>query len=157
MNLREWALAQGIHPQTAYRWYREGKLPVPARKIGTLILVGNLEPPTTKERGRTAIYAHMMSASEAEQLDAQVSQILTWAVEHGHSVDQVVTEIGQERPKLLDLLRDPSIAVIIVDQSDRLGACSAECVEAALAAQGRRVLVAASPARRKRPSSQRNG
>jgi hypothetical protein len=26
MNLREWALAQGIHPQTAYRWYREGNL-----------------------------------------------------------------------------------------------------------------------------------
>jgi putative resolvase len=42
VNLREWALAQGIHPQTAYRWYREGKLRVPARKIGKLILVGNL-------------------------------------------------------------------------------------------------------------------
>jgi putative resolvase len=37
VNLREWALAQGIHPQTAYRWYREGKLPVPARKMGKLI------------------------------------------------------------------------------------------------------------------------
>jgi hypothetical protein len=24
---------------TAYRWYREGKLPVPARKVGRLILV----------------------------------------------------------------------------------------------------------------------
>jgi putative resolvase len=25
--------------QTAYRWYREGTLPVPARKVGRLILV----------------------------------------------------------------------------------------------------------------------
>ena len=39
MNLTEWAHAQGVHVQTAYRWYREGTLPVPARKVGRLILV----------------------------------------------------------------------------------------------------------------------
>lgn len=32
MNLREWADSQGIHPQTAYRWFRDDVLPVPARK-----------------------------------------------------------------------------------------------------------------------------
>ncbi len=31
MNLTEWAHAQGIDVTTAYRWYREGMLPVPAR------------------------------------------------------------------------------------------------------------------------------
>jgi len=36
MNLREWAEAQHIHPQTAYRWFREGKLPVPAQRGGGL-------------------------------------------------------------------------------------------------------------------------
>jgi hypothetical protein len=30
VNLKEWARLQGIHPQTAYRWFREGTLPVPA-------------------------------------------------------------------------------------------------------------------------------
>jgi hypothetical protein len=39
VNLTEWAHAQGIHVTTAYRWYREGTLPVPARKAGRLILV----------------------------------------------------------------------------------------------------------------------
>jgi len=154
MNLRQWALAQGIHPQTAYRWYRESKLPVPPRKTGRLILVGDLETPITKERGRTVVYAHVTSASKPEQLNEQVTQVLTWAVEHDHSVDQMVTEIGlarQTRAKLLALLRDPSISMIIVDHEDRLGACGAECVEAALAAQGRRVLVATSPASRKYP------
>ncbi len=33
------AHAKGIHVTTAYRWYREGTLPVPARKVGRLILV----------------------------------------------------------------------------------------------------------------------
>ena len=39
MNLTEWAHAQGIRVTTAYRWYREDTLPVPARKAGRLILV----------------------------------------------------------------------------------------------------------------------
>ena len=41
MNLMEWAHAQGIHVTTAWRWYREGTLPVPARKAGRLILVSS--------------------------------------------------------------------------------------------------------------------
>ena len=49
MNLTEWAHAQGIHVQTAYRWYREGTLPVPARKVGRLILVS---PQTATEAAR---------------------------------------------------------------------------------------------------------
>jgi putative resolvase len=36
VNLTEWAHAQGIHVTTAYRWWREGALPVPARKVGRL-------------------------------------------------------------------------------------------------------------------------
>ncbi|WP_237749468.1 hypothetical protein [Streptomyces sp. SS] len=32
MNLKEWAKAQGVHPQTSHRWFREGALPVPANE-----------------------------------------------------------------------------------------------------------------------------
>ena len=39
MNLTEWAHVQGVHVQTVYRCYRERTLPVPARKVGRLILV----------------------------------------------------------------------------------------------------------------------
>jgi predicted site-specific integrase-resolvase len=39
VNLTEWAHAQSVHATTAYRWYREGTLPVPARKADWLILV----------------------------------------------------------------------------------------------------------------------
>jgi putative resolvase len=31
VNLTDWARAQGIHPQTAYRWHRNGTLPVPVQ------------------------------------------------------------------------------------------------------------------------------
>jgi predicted site-specific integrase-resolvase len=31
--------ASGAHSVTAYRWYRDGRLPVPAQRAGRLILV----------------------------------------------------------------------------------------------------------------------
>jgi predicted site-specific integrase-resolvase len=31
----EWARLQGVHPQTAYLWFREGTLPVPAVRVNT--------------------------------------------------------------------------------------------------------------------------
>ena len=43
VNPGEWATQQDIHPQTAYLWFRTGTLPVPARKMGKLILAGDLE------------------------------------------------------------------------------------------------------------------
>ena len=39
---RVWALAQGVHCVTAYRWFRVGGLAVPVRRVGRLILVGPL-------------------------------------------------------------------------------------------------------------------
>jgi len=145
VNLREWALSQGIHPQTAYRWYRQGKLPVPARKMGKLILVGDLEAPARQERGRTAIYARVSSADQRADLDRQVARVVAWATEHGHSVDQVVSEVGSalngHRRKFLALLRDRTVTTILVEHRDRFCRFGAEYVEAALEAQGRRLVV----------------
>jgi predicted site-specific integrase-resolvase len=145
VNLREWALSQGIHPQTAYRWHRQGKLPVPAQKMGKLILVGDLEAPARQERGRTAIYARVSSADQRVDLDHQVARVVAWATEHGHSVDQVVSEVGSalngHRRRFLALLRDRTVTTILVEHRDRFCRFGAEYVEAALEAQGRRLVV----------------
>jgi predicted site-specific integrase-resolvase len=62
------------------------------------------------------------------------------------AVDRVVTEVGSalnvRRRKFLALLRDPSVSVIAVEHRDRFARFGAEYVEAALSAQGRRLLVA---------------
>jgi predicted site-specific integrase-resolvase len=39
VNLTEWAHVQGVYVTTAYLWYREGMLPIVARKVGRLVLV----------------------------------------------------------------------------------------------------------------------
>jgi predicted site-specific integrase-resolvase len=149
VNLREWALSQGIHPQTAYRWHRQGKLPVSARKMGKLILVGDLDAPAHKERGRTAVYARVSSADQKADLDRQVARVVAWATEHGYCVDQVVSEVGSalngHRRKFLALLRDRTVTTILVEHRDRFCRFGAEYVEAALAAQDR-LLVVVDPA-----------
>ena len=140
MNLSEWAHAQGIHPQTAYRWFRAGTLPVPARQIGRLIVVGDLEV-ATSQRGSTAIYARVSSAD----LDRQVSRVGAWATSHGHSIDRVVTEVGSglngKRRKFPALLANPTVRTIIVEHRDRFARFGSEYVAASLAANGRQLVV----------------
>jgi len=144
MNLREWALSQGIHPQTAYRWYRAGTLPVPARKVGQLILVGDLESQLSVSKS-AVIYARVSSADQKPDLDRQVVRVLTWATEHGYSIDRVVTEVGSalngHRRKLLSLLKDPQVTTVLVEHRDRFCRFGAECIEAALEAQSRSLVV----------------
>ena len=113
MNLREWALSQGIHPQTVYRWYGAGKMPVPTHRVGNkLILVGDLESTQTKQ-GSAVIYARVSSSDQKSDLDRQVARVLTWATENGYKIDKVVTEVGSalngHRRKFLALLGDPNV------------------------------------------------
>ena len=144
MNLREWALSQGIHPQTAYRWYRSGTLPVPARKVGQLILVGDLESQPSVSKS-AVIYARVSSADQKPDLDRQVARVLSWATEHGYSIDRVVTEVGSaldgHRRKFLSLLKDPTVDTILVGHRDRFCRFGAEYIEAALEAQSRKLVV----------------
>lgn len=145
MKLAEWARNNGIHPQTAYRWFREGKMPVPARKLdsGTIIV----ETPTAPtDAGRAAIYARVSSADQRSDLDRQVGRLAAYATTAGMSVTLTVAEVGSglngERPKLRRLLADPTVTTIVVEHRERLARFGVAYIEAALAAQGRRIVVA---------------
>ena len=144
MNLKEWAKLQGIHPVTAYRWFRDGRLPVSAGRVGGLILVD--APSAAAATGSVAVYARVSSADQRADLDRQVARVTAWATDNHLSVDRVVTEVGSARSgrrrKFLALLRDDSVGAIVVDEHrERFARFGAECVEAALAAQGRRLMV----------------
>jgi predicted site-specific integrase-resolvase len=144
VNLKEWAASQGVSYATARRWYESGKLPVPAYQAGRLIVIG--EPSPAAAAGATVVYARVSSADQKPDLDRQVARVTAWATGQNLPVDRVVTEVGSalngRRRKFLALLRDPSATVIAVEHRDRFARFGAEYVEAALAAQGRRLLVA---------------
>ncbi|MER6591279.1 IS607 family transposase [Micromonospora purpureochromogenes] len=145
MNLKEWAASQGIAYITARRQYAAGALPVPTYRLGRLIMVGEPLTPAATEPGQVVVYARVSSADQETDLDRQVARVTAWATERKMPVSRVVTEVGSalngHRKKFLALLGDPAVSTIVVEHRDRFARFGAEYVEAALAAQGRRLLV----------------
>ncbi len=90
-----------------------------------------------------AIYARVSSADQKADLDRQIARLAAYASKQGWVVTKVVLEIGSglngHRPKLVRLLSDPKLTTIVVEYRDRLMRFGFEYVEAALAAQGRRL------------------
>lgn len=145
LNLATWAERNGVARVTAYRWFHSGRLPVVAQRAGRLILVDEGSPADTGRDRRTAVYARVSSADQKSDLDRQVARVTAWATAEQMSVDVVVTDVGSavngHRRKFLALLRDPSVGLIVVEHRDRFCRFGSECVEAALAAQGRELVV----------------
>ena len=143
MKLSEWADRQGIHYMTAWRWWRAGKLPVPAYQAPSGSIIVELPQ---SQPGRTVVYARVSSHEQRPDLDRQIARVTRWARGQGLAVEEVVAEVGSglsgRRTKLRRLLADPQVATIVVEHRDRLARFGVEHLEAALAAHGRRVLVA---------------
>ena len=145
MNLTEWAHAQGVHPQTAYRWYRNGTLPVPAVRVGPRTVLVSPESATARAADGFGLYARVSSHDQEADLDRQMARLSGWASQAGARVVRVEAEVGSgmsgKRSKLRRLLADLDVTVVVVEHRDRLGRMSTELVEAALPAHGRRLVV----------------
>ena len=145
MNLRDWAISQGIHPNTAYKWFREGDMPVPARRVGKRTILVDEPAPSVVKTNNTALYARVSSSDQKADLDSQVARLATYAANNDLKVSTVVTEVGSgmngKRAKLTKLLLDPTIGTIVVEHRDRLGRVNTELVDAALKASGRKIVI----------------
>jgi putative resolvase len=118
-------------------------MPVPARRLpsGTILV----EAPSSPPGERVVLYARVAAHDQRADLDRQVARLSAWATSQGVWVAEVVTEVGSgingKRPKLKRLLADPLASSIVVEHRDRLACFGVEHLEAALAAQGRRLVV----------------
>jgi putative resolvase len=146
VNLTEWARAQGIAPRTAYRWFREGTLPVPAERVGPRTVLVNIDANTSLSvTGGVGLYARVSSHGQKSDLERQVARLSEWAAKAGHRVVRVESEIAPGmnggRVKARRLLADPNVTCVVVEHKDQLGRMNVELIEAALAAHGRRLVV----------------
>lgn len=144
MNLTEWARQQGIHPQTAYRWFREGTLPVPAVRINSRSVLVSPDAPTQAPPAY-GLYARVSSHDQRDDLDRQVARLTSWAADAGGLVVRVEAEVGSavdgSRTKVRRMLADAAVTAVVVEHRDRLGPMNTELIEAALSAHGRRLVV----------------
>jgi putative resolvase len=148
MELSDWARANGVHPKTAYRWWRDGTLPVPARQINArVILVDDAASLNRAAPNYSAVglSARVSSHDQRSDLDRQVARLSEWAVKAGAQVVRIEAEVGSgmhgARPKVRRLLADPAVSTVVVEHRDRLGRMNVELVEAALSASGRSLVV----------------
>jgi putative resolvase len=143
VKLSEWARQQGVSYQTAWRWVKDGKMPVPVRQApsGTWLV----DEPAVQMAGRVVAYCRVSSADQKAGLDRQVSRVVQGATALGLPVAEVVAEIGSglngRRRELHRLLSDPGAAVIVVEHRDRLARFGVEHLEAVLSASGRRLVI----------------
>lgn len=79
MNLTEWARAQGVALRTAYRWFREGTLPVPAERVGPRTILVNIDANTSPSvAGGVGLYARVSSRDQKADLDRQTARLSAW-------------------------------------------------------------------------------
>ncbi len=134
-----------MHPQAAYRWFRNGTLPVPAVRVNERTILVSPDTMTGKVSEGFGLYARVSSHDQRGDLDRQVARLIEWAAEAGQPVVRVEAEVGSgmngSRARLRRLLSDPKVTTVVVEHRDRLARMNAELVEAALSAHGRRLVI----------------
>lgn len=142
MKLSTWAKNQGISYRTAWRWFKEGKLPVTVEQMpsGTILV---RDPIPSFEQ--VAIYARVSSSDQKSDLDRQISRLLVFANSKKWIVTETVAEIGSalngHRPKLKKLLLNTNIKIIIAEHNDRIMRFGIDFLESTLSSQGRKLVV----------------
>jgi putative resolvase len=132
-----------VHPQTAYRWFWQGRTRVRARGLPSGTIWVDAIP--ARAAGDVVLSA-LSGRGQRRGLGRQVVRLAGWAPGRGHGVAGVVVEVGSglsgTRRRLRRVLSEPSARVVVGEHRDRLARFGVEQLEAARAAQGRRIVVA---------------
>lgn len=133
MKLAEWARLNKVSKNTASKLFKAGDIPG-ARRLSTGTI---LVEPVTVEAVEIVGYARVSSADQKKDLARQADRI------RASGVSEVVCEIDSglngRRPKLQKLLQRN--CNIIVEHRERLTRFGFEYLQAALKAQGRRIII----------------
>jgi putative resolvase len=113
--------------------------------VCTSLLFVNLSDWAQREGVSKYTAYRLSSAGQRPGLDRQVARLTSWVTGSGRAVGEVVTEIGSamngRRRKLGRILAGPAAISIVVGHRGRLARFGAGHLQAALAAQGREVVI----------------
>lgn len=127
MKLPDYAKELGISYTTAWRWWKQGKLPHPARQTESGLVIVDYVPSSQKEElmgKRVAIYSRVSSYENKDNLDRQAERLIQYATAKGYTIVKVVKEIGSglndNRKKLEQLFESDDYNILLVEHKDRL-------------------------------------
>lgn len=129
--------------ETAWRWYRDGK--IKGHRVGKHTIMVDEDKPVQPADQQVAVYARVSSAENKSNLDSQAERLVAYSVAKGYQIARVVKEVGSgvndARPKFLALLEDLSIQTIVVEHKDRASRFGVRYIESLLRLQGRQLEV----------------
>jgi predicted site-specific integrase-resolvase len=144
MKLRTFAERVGVRYETAWRWFKAGKIKGQQLDSGTIIITEDLTQQPEREPV-VVVYARVSANENRPNLDSQAERLGAYCAAKGWKVQKVVKEVGSgvndSRKKLLALLADPTVTVIVVEHKDRLTRFVFKYIETLLAVQGRAIEV----------------
>lgn len=126
MKLPDYAKQLGISYKTAWRWWKAGKLPHPARQTETGMVIVDFSPTpkAVSTQDRAAIYARVSSSENKGNLERQAERLTQYAIAKGYRIIHIVKEVGSglndNRKKLENLLMLSDYDILIVEHKDRL-------------------------------------
>jgi predicted site-specific integrase-resolvase len=145
MKLSAYAKKLGIKYQTAHTWFKDGKIEGAYQTATGTIIVPDLE--VQNRRTKTVIYARVSSNEQRKtNLETQSQRMVDFCLANGWIVDRVVKEVGSglndERKQLVALLKDPTVARIVVEHRDRLTRFGFQYLQVFAEVEGFEIIVA---------------
>ncbi len=145
MKLSQYAKKYNICYRTAFNHFNKGLIPN-AYKLpsGTIVVPDDVVKEIKKEI-IVATYARVSTTENKSNMETQSDRIVSYANAKGYKISKIVKEIASglndNRPKLIDLLKDKNIDIIIVEHTDRLTRFGFNYIKTLLENEGRQIEV----------------
>jgi putative resolvase len=142
MKLSHYAKLNGVHYQTAYRWFVAGLIPTARQLPNGTILVDqiNVNPPVEK----VVTYARVSNASRRKELDYQVKRLQDFCESKGltitNSYKEVASGMNDSRKQLWKMI-DSCPTTIVIENKDRLTRFGFKYLSQLLEKQGTKIIV----------------
>jgi len=93
MKLRAFAQQVGVRYETAWRWFKAGKIKGRQLESGTIIVTEELGQQPQPER-IVVVYARVSANENRPNLDTQAERLCAYCAAKGWKVSKVVKEVG---------------------------------------------------------------
>ena len=141
MKLSNWAKKQGICYQTAYNWFKSGKLDsiIKNRQLPTGTILVEENNHDYKMIDNIKIYARVSNQSRKSELEFQVNRLKEYASSKGYNNIEIFKEVASgmndNRKQLWNMI-ESNPTIIIVENKDRLTRFGFNYLERLLKKQG---------------------
>ena len=128
IKLKEWAKRQGVHSNTAYRWFHQGLIEGAYQEPTTTSIFVKLpnkeESVEKRNKNRVILYARVSSSTNKASLDGQIERMKLYAAAKGYlivdEVKEIASGLNENRKKFNSVLERTDYDILLVEHKDRL-------------------------------------